>query len=87
MELGVNILQLPDFIVEAALYNKKEIQSATYETLSTWVKQQTNRHEAYKTLHPALIKYRFTLLACELKQWVERTVEQSGISDESKFSF
>ena len=39
MELGVKILQLPDFIVKTALYNKKEIQSATHEIISDWSKQ------------------------------------------------
>ena len=86
MELGVKILQLPDFKVKTALYNKKEIQLATHEVISDWSKQQTNRFEAYTALKKALEKSKFTSLAGVLQQWVEGTMQQLDISDQSKFT-
>ena len=81
MDLGIKVLKQPDFVIKAALYNKKEIQDATYEVLSTWAKEQNNRREAYINLHAGLKKCEMTQLAAELKQWVE------GVStpDERKF--
>ena len=86
MELGVKVLELPDFIVKTALYNKKEIQLATHEVVSAWTKQQTNRFEAYTALKQALEKSKFTSLAGELQRWVEGTMQQLDISDQSKFT-
>ena len=86
MELGVKVLQLPDFIVKTALYNKKEIQSATHEVISDWSKQQTNTFGAYTALKEALEKSKFTSLAGVLQQWVEGTVQHLDISGQSKFT-
>ena len=87
MELGVKVLELPDFIVKTALYNKREIQLATHEVISDWSKQQTNRFEAYTALKKALEKSKFTSLAGVLQQWVEGTVQQLDISNQSKSTF
>ena len=47
MDLGIKVLELPDYVTKTALFNKKEIQDATYDVLSTWLKEQKNRQEAY----------------------------------------
>ena len=86
MELGIKVLELPDYVVKTALYNKKEIQLATHEVISDWSKQQANRFEAYTALKQVLEKSKFMSLAGELQQWVEGTVQHLDISDQSKFT-
>ena len=71
MNLGIRVLKQPEFIIKTALYNKKEIQKATYEVLSTWEKQQNSLQEAYINLHAGLKKNQMIQLAAELRQWVE----------------
>ena len=93
MDLGIKVLKQPDFVIKTALFNKKEIQDATYEVLSTWEKGQNSRREAYINLHTGLRENGMKQLAAELKRWVEGTSAEtagistliSGASDESKF--
>ena len=47
MNLGVKGLRLPQHKILQAITNNKRIQSAAHDVLSTWFKQQTDRHEAY----------------------------------------
>ena len=71
--LGINVLKVPDFVIKTALYNKKEIQLATHEILSTWLKQQCSRQEAFINLHTGLKKFEMNQLAAVIKELVERT--------------
>ena len=82
-DLGIKVLSLPDFVIKTALYNKKEIQDATYEVLSTLVNGQNSRPEAYINLYAGLKKNR-NQLAADLKQWVEETVAEIGRTPEER---
>ena len=57
--------------MKASLDDKKDIQSATYDVLSTWLKKQKNRQEAYSILLDSLMKCRMKRLRAELRLWVE----------------
>ena len=67
MNLGVKVLNLPDFKVQSALYDKKELQPATQKILRSWRKAQTNKHEAYQILCKELRKHKMNMLA-DLRQ-------------------
>ena len=84
MDLGVNALKLPDFILQAAMYDKKEIQSAAHEILRTWLSEQTNRQEAYTTLCAALRRCEKKELCALLKQSVEGREVEAGLTPERK---
>ena len=86
VELGVQVLNLPDCIIQAALYNKKEIQSVAYELLRTWLSKQTNRREAYNTLCTALRKIEKNELCDLVQQWVEGSTVESDLTPERKTS-
>ena len=84
MELGVKVLKLSDFKIKSALHNKKPIQLAAHELLSTWFKQQSDRQTADTALHVALRKCDgFQFMAAELKQWVLGIGVVSELSKES----
>ena len=76
MDLGIKVLRLPEFVIKTALYNKKEIQPASHDVLSNWLKQQNNRREACTDLHTGLRKCGMNQLASLLKQWVEGTAAE-----------
>ena len=79
MDLGIKVLHLPECKINAALYqNNNSIQAATHELLTTWLKRQINRQEAYTNLYSDLRKGEMKELAGLLKQWVE------GVRQESK---
>ena len=84
IDLGVNVLNLPEYKIQSALYDKKEIPSATHKLLTMWLQQQTNRHDAYNTLHFALKKAGDNMLAARLKQWVKGVTKESQLTSESK---
>ena len=86
VELGVDVLNLPDHIIDAAVYNKKEIQSAAHTVLRTWMKKQTNRQEAYTTLCAELRRYEKNELCALLKRWVEGSTAESGLTPERRSS-
>ena len=74
-DLGVNVLKLPEYTIDAALYDKKEIQSAVHKVLRTWMKQQTDEQEAYRILHA-------DLKSCEMKELVEDVTELGSLTTE-----
>ena len=84
IDLVVNALNLPEHKAQSALYDKKEIQTAAYKLLMTWLQQQTNRHDAYNTLLSALRKMDHNMLAARLEQWVEGIKKQSLMPLERK---
>ena len=69
VNLGVKVLKLPKFVIDTAVYNKKEIQDAAYEVLGTWLKKQNNREEAFSLLQTELQASEMNLLAAEMRQW------------------
>ena len=87
MDLGVIVLNLPDFNIKSALCDHKDsIQSAAYDVLSTWLEKQYDRQTAFTTLHAALLKCdAFRSVAAELEQWVMGTEQKSHVSQESKY--
>ena len=81
LALGVNVLKLPDFVIKTVLYNKKEIQSATHEILSTWLKEQRNPREAYINLQTGLETAEMNQLAAVLEQSVKETEKRPTVTD------
>ena len=70
LELGVKGLKLEDYIIQTALFNhNRDIQSAVYDVLSSWVKQCESREEALGHLQTALKRCSMKLLADELLGW------------------
>ena len=71
MDLGIKGLGLPDFKIKTAMYDHSDsIQAATYELLSTWLKKQTDRREAYKNMCAGLKRAEMNQLAANLRTWV-----------------
>ena len=86
MDLGTKVLELPDFVIKTALYDMKDIQPATHKILSTWLKQQANRKEAYVNILAGLRKCEMNQHAIELQQWVEGTAaEISGSPEKGEY--
>ena len=78
-DLGIKALKLPKYIIQAALYNHRtSIQDAAHSVLSTWLKDQPSRKDAYRNLITGLQKAQMNQLAAELQYWVE------GVSAESQ---
>ena len=87
LDLGVTVLQLPDYQVDSIWTNHKpSVNLAARELLQTWVKNQTNEHEAYTNLIASLRRCQMNQLAAELQQWVEGNVASSVLSPERKFN-
>ena len=79
---GMKILKLPEHKIESAVTNNpRSIQSAAYDVLSLWVKQQTNRKEAYSNLKVALGG---SELGDLVDRWIENSLNHSNISTASK---
>ena len=73
LDLGLNILHLPEYKIKSSLHNNKDIELAAHEALSNWRKNQCSSEEAYKNLHTALCDHGWRQRAEELKCWVEGT--------------
>ena len=75
-DFGVNVLHLPEFWIREAIYDHRHsIQAATYELLSTWLKQQISRQEAYFNLLTEMKKCQMNVLAGKLIKWVADSEE------------
>ena len=69
-DLGINVLKLPAYKVDSVwTKHKPDANLAANELLHTWLKKQTNRHEAYTKLITALHKCEMNQLATELQHW------------------
>ena len=78
----MKILKLPEHKIESAVTNNpRSIQSAAYDVLSLWVKQQNNRKEAYSNLKVALGG---SELGDLVDRWIENSLNHSNISTASK---
>ena len=84
MDLGVHVLKLPEYKIQRAMYDKKEIRSAAHMILGSWLKEQSDRHEAYNTLHRELQRYKMNMLAAVLKQSVEGIETQADLTSDSE---
>ena len=72
MTLGIHILDLPKYTVDAAITNnRREITQAAYSVLRTWMKAQHGREEAYSTLYNSMMENKWNMLAAELEKWSE----------------
>ena len=71
LDLGLKVLKIPEYKVDAALNNKKDIQLTAHKALTTWFNSQENRQEAYANLLSGLRVCEFNQLASTLQQWVE----------------
>ena len=88
LRLGEVVLKLPDHRIRSALTNNpRSIQSAAYDVLSIWVRQQTNRKTAYSELQNSLINNEMSYLAKELTEQVGPKENLHGVSKASRFSF
>ena len=82
VELGINGLGIPEFKIKAVMYDHSDsIQAATHELLSTWLKQQTDRQEAYMNLCTSLRRCQMNQLAIQLTKWVAGTDAASQITN------
>ena len=71
-DFGIKCLGVQDFKVKTAMHDHKDrIQAASYELLSTWLKQQPSRQEAYVNLLEGLKRTQMKQLATELKSLVK----------------
>ena len=86
VDLGVSVLKLPEYTIDAALYDKKEIQSAAHKVLRTWMKQQTDGREAYRILYASLKRCDMKELAAVLRQRVEDVMEPRSLTAERKYN-
>ena len=85
--LGLKILKIPEYNVDSALYNEREIHDAVHKVLKVWYQSQNNRQEAYRNLYTTLYSNGWKLLAGELKHWVEGTTEPSLLLETSKILY
>ena len=76
--LGLKVLKLEDFTVEAAVTDNRRIQEAAFDVLNTWRRGQGTGQEAYRALRASLLEVGWKQLATELQQWVEKTTPISG---------
>ena len=86
LELGVNGLKLKDYVIKTALYNKREIQSAVYEVLSSWLKRYESREEAFGLLETALKECNMKSLAEELLEWTANSSASSQTLQERTYT-
>ena len=69
-DLGTNALDVPEHIIDTALYNHRaSIQEAAYVALSTWLKQYQSRQKAYINLQAGLKRAQMNQLAALLRKW------------------
>ena len=88
LKLGVKALKLPAYVIQAAIYNAKEdIQSASYEVLSSWVKEQANREEAYTNLVASLEQCQMFHLVLVLRPSTNQKETFAALSSESKYCY
>ena len=81
--LGYRGLKVEPHEIELAINNKpNDIQSAAYEILKIWQKQQSNEKEAYSNLVAALTECQMHMLVSQLKQWTEEKTGQTKMSPE-----
>ena len=82
---GINVLKIPEHTIESAVTNNpRSIQSAAYDVLSLWGKQQNNRQEAFSSLQAALGGSGLDDLADSLSRWVENLGNHLHVSRASK---
>ena len=83
LDLDLNVLQLPGYKVDSALYNKRDIELATYEAPKTWRNKQDSPKEAYENLRRDLLDHGWKQLANELREWVTHSSTLARKSDTS----
>ena len=84
-KFGITVLKIPENTIESAVTNNpRSIQSAAYDVLSLWQKQQTNRQEAFSSLQAALGGSELDDLANSLSRWVENLRNHVHVSSASK---
>ena len=72
MEFGIKVLNFPKHTINQALHDyHNNIKAASHELLSTWLKQQPSRQEAYMNLFEGLKRAQMERLAAELKSLVK----------------
>ena len=71
MDLGLKVLQLPDFVIHSALYQKNPFQPAAQEILKVWHKKQTVPKQDYHTLITSVKQCQMNDLVTEVRRWVE----------------
>ena len=85
-KLCMTVLKLPRHKFESALSNNpRSIQSAAYDVLSLWEKQQNNRQEAYTAMQAALGGSEMEDLAECLSKWMENLPKHLNISNTRKY--
>ena len=84
VEVGVKSLKLPDFIIQSALHNHKDINSAAHDVFRSWRQKQNNDQEAYITLKTSFRQHGFNNLAAVLDREPTTASAIFTLSQESK---
>ena len=84
-DLGSRALGVRQHIIGTALFNDRTcIQDAAYNVLSTWLKGQPSRQEAFMSMQTGLKRARMNQLAADLRMWVQGIEDASRITDERR---
>ncbi len=71
LELGLQVLKIPDYTVDASHTDNTMIQTAAYRVIRAWRDQQRTGQEAYRMLYAGLQEDKWLKLASDLQMWVE----------------
>ena len=64
--------------IEMSITNKpNDVQSAAYDILQTWAKQQETKEKAFSDVYAALKESQLQMLAEELLQWEENRARET----------
>ena len=75
MDLGVDVLQIPENRIKAAITNhSNSIHDAAQDVLSEWRQQYERQQEAYNTLYVGLRR-------CRMNQWAAQLVKMAAKSE------
>ena len=72
MELGTEILNLPEYVIKAAQFKCNTLPEASDEVLRIWFEQQVNRQEAFHSINAALKRCKQTKLKHLLGAWLNQ---------------
>ena len=69
MELGTEIVGLPEYVIKAAQFKCNTLPEAADEVLRIWFEQHVNRQEAFHSINAALKRCRQTKLKHSLTKY------------------
>ena len=85
MDIGVKVLRLPEYEIQSALHDKKDIQPAAQKVFKSWLKKQENREKAFTAIRRSLQENGMNLLANVLSSSVQGSRIRPKLSDNSGY--